>query len=245
MADRTISSIEKDYENYLFKFGAGTVGTSLTTIADNGVTDTAFLSTPDKATIVSGSVEDKSGGGGATSINISGLDADLLQISENLILNGTTAVDTINIYSVIFRMKVITTEDSSAFTGPNHGAITAKDKTTGAIVMAEIGEFNGQTLMALWQCPSNKWASLLDLDIYSPAAKITTFQFLYQDLGTDSWNILIKTFGAYSQTEKFFKKPQLIKPGTKLMAVANVATGTSVVSCTFEAELFDLDQGVS
>lgn len=251
MAARTIESVRSDYENFVFKFGSGEVGTSFTAIADDGVTDTAFLSTPDKALISSASVDDIISGSGGYKVQVSGLDENLLKTSEFIVLNGTTAVETANTYSIIYRMRFITqdgtvaTNDGSAFTGPNHGAITAVDKTTGLITMAQIGSTNGQTLMCLWQCPLDEWGELLDVDYYVPSAKIVDLLLLYQVYGTDAWNVGGKASGIGSQVEKFFKRPQLIVPGTKLMAVAKVDSSTVEIDCTFELETFKLDQGVS
>jgi hypothetical protein len=106
--------------------------------------------------VASSSASDASGGTGAQTVRIYGLkDWNSKEVSEDVVLNGTTGVTTVNSYVVIHRMKVLTCGSA----GPNAGdikATAAVDGTVTAMMLA--GE--GQTLMAVYGVPSGQTALL-------------------------------------------------------------------------------------
>ena len=96
-------------------------------------------------------------GADATSlITISGLDANYNQISENIKLNGTTAVTTVKSYFRINSMAVAS--------GAPTGNITLKD-TSDTTLYAEIAAGNGRTLMGIYTVPAGYTFYLSRIDI--------------------------------------------------------------------------------
>lgn len=109
--------------------------------------------------IVSTSVNDTSAGTGARTIRISGLTSwDSAEVTEDVTLNGTSNVATVNSFVIIHRMKCLTFGSLSS----NEGIITATAQVDSTITAAiQAGE--GQTLMAIYGVPSTKVLLLVGL----------------------------------------------------------------------------------
>lgn len=93
---------------------------------------------------------DKVGASGARTLRVYGLpDWNTGEINEDISLNGTVAVTTINSYVIVHRLEILTKGSG----GPNIGKITAVAQVDNTITaMISIGE--GQTQMAVYGIPS-------------------------------------------------------------------------------------------
>ena len=135
------------------KFGRnGTVQTG----APEGICDlTAFQwpATAATTTLVSTSGTDAPAAAGALTVQVDGLDADYNLLSQDITLNGTTAVAMTAIRRA-HRIKVLTAGSG----GANVGAINVKHSST---AIASVLATNNQTLMASYTVPSGYTAYML------------------------------------------------------------------------------------
>lgn len=153
------------YHKTNFKFGFnGDVDDSLETVwAQGGLY--SYLAAASILKVSSSSTNDASAGTGARTVTLFGLDANYDEISEDVTLNGQTAVNTTQEFLRINRMTVNTAGSG----GQNAGVIYAGTGTVTSGVPANkyatIAIGDNQTLMALWTVPRGYTAFLTQVDI--------------------------------------------------------------------------------
>ena len=102
---------------------------------------------------------------GANLVKVWGLKTwDTAETSETIMLQGTDAVNTVNSYVIIHRMKIV----ANGATNVNVGAVKAT-AASDATITAQINVGEGQTQMAIYGVPSTKkayvkrlWGSTID-----------------------------------------------------------------------------------
>jgi len=170
----------------LFKFGInGDVGTSVETVWAQGGTY-AYPSVASVMKISSSSADDASAGTGARTISISGLDADYNEISEVVILNGQTAVDTVNSYLRINRIYVVTAGSGETAAGTIYAGTGTVTSGVPANIYGMVAIGANQTQMAFWTVPAGYTLYLTGLFYTSgntTANAYTNFQLIQRPLG--------------------------------------------------------------
>ena len=180
-----VSRGQVDGHKTLFKFGInGDVGTSVETVWAQGGTYVY----PASATVMkisSSSADDAAAGTGARTISIAGLDANYNEISETVILNGQTAVNTVNSYLRIFRMFVVTAGSGATAAGTIYAGTGNVTSGVPAVIYGMIALNANQTQMAFWTVPAGY--TLYLMGVYyssgnSTANAFTNFQLIQRSL---------------------------------------------------------------
>ena len=110
-----------------------------------------FPTTAQSMEILSSSTNDTSGGTGARTVIVYGLDSNWDEQSETLTLNGTTPVNLVNTYIRMFRAVVLTAGSVET----NDGNLTVRIQgggTTAIFIAAD----DGQTQQAIYTIPNGK-----------------------------------------------------------------------------------------
>ncbi len=121
--------------------------------------------------ISSSNTNDSSAGTGARTVNIEGLDSDFSSITEDVILNGQTPVNTTKLFSRVFTMSVLT----GGSTGSNQGILYAGASTVTNGVPLEkyalIDTNKNHSEMALYTTPRKFHGFILRMQIFSSSNK--------------------------------------------------------------------------
>lgn len=99
--------------------------------------------------LVSSDAADTAAGTGARTLSVNGLNGSYVDTTETVTLNGVTPVNTVNSYTIIHRMIVLTAGSGAT----NAGTLTAT-AATDATVTAAIIIGKAQTQLAIYQIPA-------------------------------------------------------------------------------------------
>lgn len=154
----------------IFQFGVNTaIGTTFETIwTANSVY--AYLSAATVLKISSANANDTSAGTGARTITISGLDANYNEISETVIMNGQTAVNTVNSYLRVFDMNVVTAGSGETAAGIIYAGTGTVTSGVPAVVYGQIEATYNSSAMALFTVPAGYTAYITSYTFTSASA---------------------------------------------------------------------------
>ena len=215
--------------SHINKFGQNpAVGQTFEPITDLG---TNYL--PDTAgvvSIVSASGNDTDGGTGAQSLEVQGLDASYHQVTEVVIMNGTSPVTTTTSFLRVFRLSLV----SAGSGDTNAGNITA---SVGGTDIARIGTGTGQTLMAVYTVPARKRAYLVKFQ--GSISKSTEATFEIREKNGGVW----KTkghWGTFASTVTYdYPVPLCILEKTDIQVIGK-ANANASLGAIFDLILVDM-----
>jgi len=215
--------------SHINKFGYNeSVGTSFEHITDLGTN--VLPSSAGTVTLVSASTDDTSGGTGARTVEVQGLDENYLPLTETFTMNGTTNVVGSSSFLRVFRMRVLT-----AGTGEiNAGNITA---SIGGSNVAQILADKGQTLMAVYTIPAGKSGYLTKFQGSLSKNQEAVFKIRVKEFG-NGFNVKGQ-FGTFSQSINYdYAVPLQFKEKTDIQILGK-AGATSEMGAVFDIVLID------
>jgi hypothetical protein len=162
--------IPAHYPQFKFGFNADVNDTLETVWAEGGLY--YHPSSATQMTVSSSSDDDTANeGDGARTVELFGLDADYNEISETILLDGTSAVTTTKSFLRINRGIVRSAGDNEVASGTIYAGTGTLTLGKPANVYLSILPADGQTLMALWTVPAGYTAYLTQSDV-----TVTTIQ---------------------------------------------------------------------
>lgn len=184
------------------------------------------VSTP----VVSTSTLDTSGGAGARVVEITGLDANYVVVVEEVELNGTTPVNTINEFLRIYRARVV----QAGTTGVNQGDILITAPP------ARILAGEGQTNMAIYSVAAGHtgYVTAVQVDaanIVGAAYVSVTMKIRDGETGciNTKFHTELKTDGT-SSVIRSFSAPIVLPPKTDVWFEASTSRNSTVVNVSFD-----------
>lgn len=237
--------IKLSYNDFIFKFGRAVVGAAKATIWSGSVTtfNTLNQSTNELFSLISSSADDKVGSGGATHAKFIYQKLDGLEYeSEEIALNGLTAVDVPDITGVIsYRVWITKSEDSDEITGPNHGIIKLYKTGTPATIFAEAPATEGQTLMCIYRVPSNKYAELESVSLDASEGKAATIWLRVRKDRASAWRTRATYQVFENGREQSRKNPEFIYPGSDVVIIGIAGAAGTTIDAHFQLKLHSLD----
>jgi hypothetical protein len=232
------------------KFGAASaIPTSLTVIssAQTYETPTALTSLE---LVSDDNTNDIAGGTGALKVQVFGIGTGYAEVSEEITLNGTTAVALSNQYYRIYRMKVIESGQYASPTQSSHNSIITLRVASAGATWATIekdGSFGlGQSEIGAFTTPAGYTGFLLSKNIGFEASKnASVFMFV-----RDKIDVVSSPFGAMRSLEldrNINNRIDVIPRGvlavinekTDVGFMAKSITGTTALSVDFEILLVE------
>lgn len=164
--------------------------------------------TPELVTVVSSSVDDAAAGTGARTVRIEGLKTSTSTVyeTEDITLNGTTPVDSVDTWWRVNRAYVLTAGSG----GANAGTLTCAAKVTTSNVFMVMPVGVNQTAIAAWTVP------------YGSQAIIKTIGFA----GGRTTGTTIANAGLFTRTQGgVYRRRHTLTAGNGVSAVRQFVTG--------------------
>lgn len=165
---------------------------------ESGGTKT-LLTSAETMNVASANINDTNGGSGANYVQVGGLDANYNLISEIVVMNGTSNVETVNSYLRVNRVRVVFSGSGKK----NTGAITVTSSSSAALqstipagesisqqshftIPAGYTAFTTNVVMSTYRASGGSGTREAEIDqmVYSPAAN-TTYQTLRYGVRSD------------------------------------------------------------
>ncbi len=164
------------------KFGKNSdVDTSVEDVWNDGGVRTELSSA--STMIVTSSGSDTSGGSGANTVIIYGLDGNYDEVTETVTLNAASPQTTTN--SFVWINRILVDESGSSDVNENDITVTA---TTGGSTQAHILASEGQTQMAIYMIPNGYTGYLTKGFLSTDAGQLVTGDLLVKPFD-GSWNL--------------------------------------------------------
>lgn len=162
------------------KFGSrDNMTTSLVPVATAGVYPTPTAAT--SLELVSDSADDASGGTGARTVTVIGLDSNWVEQTETVTMNGLSAAALSSQFTRVYRLFVATSGAYASSTGGSHAGTITLRESGGGSTWAEIGFVGGfpigQSQIAAYTVPSGKRAWVIGCHVTVETSKSAQYVF--------------------------------------------------------------------
>mgnify|MGYP003627691103 FL=1 len=225
---------------YRFGFNADVDTTEETVWSEGG--NIPYPAAAGEVYISSSNANDVAGSGtGVRTIKVQGLDANYVQIEEDISLNGQTQVITTKEYLRVFKAFALTTGSNGASAGTIYVGTTGATAGVPPVVYASFGDSN-QTQMAVYTVPANKTLYIDEIAFTAAIASATnsvTVKFKTREHATNAFRTRFIQVLESNTTVAPFAYPLAIPAKTDIECRAIATTNNNQISASFEGVLID------
>lgn len=199
-----------------------------------GSTAYSYIPVAESLNISCANVNDTSGGTGARTVKVIGLDGDYNEIEESLATNGQTGVATTNTFLRAYRM--IITDAGSNGKNWDNVHIGTGTITTGVPANSYnlITTGTNQTLMALWTVPANYTAFITGVYGSTGIANKTTEFLLYIRPFGEVFQLKQKYHIIAGVLTRTFELPLKVEAKSDIAMRATASGGGGAISASFD-----------
>ena len=227
---------------YKFGYNPDVNGTEETVWAQGG--NYPWIDSAVTMFVSSSSVNDASGGTGANTIIIQGLDEDYNEIEETVVLNGQTQVATQLSYLRVYRAFVTLAGSSGTSGGTIYiGSSGATGGVPNGTIYANLGLGN-QTQIAAYTVPAGYTLYLDDINFtagISQAGKVATCSFVSRALGSNVFRTRFINVLQSNQLITKFEYPQPFTEKTDLECRVRTDSSNNAIGASFQGVLIKND----
>jgi hypothetical protein len=227
---------------YKFGYNPDVNGTEETVWAEGG--NYPWIDNAVTMFVSSSSVNDASGGTGANTIIIQGLDEDYNEIEETVVLNGQTQVATQLSYLRVYRAFVTLAGSSGTSGGTIYiGSSGASGGVPNGTVYANLGLGN-QTQIAAYTVPAGYTLYLDDINFtagISQAGKVATCSFVSRGVGSNVFRTRFINVLQSNQLITKFEYPQPYTEKTDLECRVRTDSSNNAIGASFQGVLIKND----
>ena len=180
-------------------------------------------------------------GTGVRTIRVQGLDANYLQIEEDIAMNGQTQVITTKEYLRILKAYALTTGSNGASAGTVYVGTTGATAGVPPTVYASFGDSN-QTQMAVYTVPASKTLYIDEIAFTAAIASATnsaTVKLKTRENATNAFRTRFIQVLESNTTVAPFAYPLAIPAKTDIEWRAIATTNNNQISASFEGVLID------
>lgn len=225
---------------YRFGFNADVDITEETVWSEGG--DITYPGAAGEVYISSSDTNDvASTGTGVRTIRVQGLDANYLQIEEDIAMNGQTQVITTKEYLRILKAYVLTAGSNGGSAGTVYIGTTGATAGVPPTVYASFGDSN-QTQMAVYTVPANKTLYIDEIAFTAAIASATnsaTVKLKTRENATNAFRTRFIQVLESNTTVAPFAYPLAIPAKTDIECRAIATTNNNQISASFEGVLID------
>lgn len=204
---------------------------------------TSFLSAPTQVRIkAGGNVNDTVAGSGARTITVSGIDSNLVQLSENIATAGAGASAATT--ASFWRVNRAFVANCGTYGGSNTGAVTIENGAGGTdLILLAVGE--GQSQYGGWTIPVGHTAFITNVHVTVDAGKAADLKIMRRETFNDTtppveaYRLLYYWDGVLGTMHVPFDAPQKLEGLTDVWVEAQGAGAGTEVSIDIEFKVIE------